>query len=126
MVAVYHRALRPACLHIFREGARQVCKVSDFGIAKPVTDEVAQHSQGLQHYDYDPPEFFEGQTTPTSDQYSLAIVYYELRTGELPFQGTMLEQLQARLDDRPNLDLLPEAERKIIAKALTRAPEQAL
>ena len=123
-VAVYHRALRPECLHVFREGARQVCKVSDFGIAKPVTDGVSQHSQGLQHYDYDPPEFFEGQTTPTSDQYSLAIVYYELRTGELPFQGTMLEQLQARLDNKPNLGLLPGAERQVVAKALSRDPEE--
>lgn len=123
-VAIYHRALRPDCLLLFEEGAGLVCKVSDFGLSKPVTDEVAQHSQGLLHYDYDPPEFFEGQTTPTSDQYSLAVNYYELRTGHRPFTGTMLEQLQARLNDRPDLSYLPEPERGILRKALSRDPSR--
>lgn len=122
LVAIYHRSLRPECLLLFEEQGRLVCKVSDFGLSKPVTDEVAQHSQGLVHYDYDPPEFFEGQTAPTSDQYSLAINYYELRTGEMPFSGTMLEQLQARLNDKPNLSCIPEPERSIVRKALHRDP----
>lgn len=121
-VAVYHRALRPECLLLFADGPRQVCKVSDFGLAKPVTDQVAQHSQGLMHYEYDPPEFFEGQTTATSDQYSLAINYYELRTGQLPFQGTMLEQLQARLSDSPQLGAVSDAERAVVRRALSREP----
>lgn len=74
------------------------------------------------HYDYDPPEFFEGQNTSTSDQYALAINYYELRTGELPFKGSMLQQLQARLNDKPELDQLEEPERSIVRKALSRDP----
>lgn len=123
-VAIYHRALRPDCLLLFDEDGRRICKVSDFGLSKPVTDEVAQHSQGLLHYDYDPPEFFEGQTTPTSDQYSLAVNYYELRTGQMPFRGTMLEQLQARLNDRPDLSYLNEPERGLVRKALSRDPSR--
>ncbi|MFO0945842.1 MAG: protein kinase [Planctomycetota bacterium] len=121
-VAIYHRALRPECLLVFEEGGRRLCKVSDFGLSKPVTEEVAQHSQGLLHYDYDPPEFFEGQTAPTSDQYALAINYYELRTGVLPFTGSMLQQLQARLSDAPDLSKLAEPERSIVRKALARDP----
>lgn len=123
-VAIYHRALRPECLLVFEENGKQICKVSDFGLAKPVTEQTAGHSQGLMHYDYDPPEFFEGQTAPTSDQYALAINYYEMRTGTLPFSGTMLEQLQARLNDRPNLGLISEAERTVLKKALSRDPSQ--
>lgn len=119
-VAIYHRALRPDCLLLFEGENGLACKVSDFGLSKPVTEEVAMHSQGLVNYDYDPPEFFEGQTTSTSDQYSLAIVYYELRTGRMPFQGTMLEQLQARLNDKPELSGLEEPERSVIRKALSR------
>lgn len=119
-VAIYHRALRPDCLLLFEGENGLACKVSDFGLSKPVTEEVAMHSQGLVNYDYDPPEFFEGQTTSTSDQYSLAIVYYELRTGRMPFQGTMLEQLQARLNDKPDLSGLEEPERSVIRKALSR------
>lgn len=121
-VAIYHRALRPECLLVFEEGGRRLCKVSDFGLSKPVTEEVAQHSQGLLHYDYDPPEFFEGQTAPTSDQYALAINYYELRTGVLPFTGSMLQQLQARLSDAPDLGKLAEPERSVVRKALARDP----
>jgi len=119
-VAIYHRALRPDCLLLFEGEGGLACKVSDFGLSKPVTEEVAMHSQGLVNYDYDPPEFFEGQTTSTSDQYSLAIVYYELRTGRMPFQGTMLEQLQSRLNDKPDLMGLEEPERSVIRKALSR------
>jgi serine/threonine protein kinase len=122
MVAIHHRALRPESLLLFEDADQTVCRVSDFGLSKPVTDEVAAHSQGLMHYDYDPPEFFEGQTSPTSDQFSLGIVYYELRTGKMPFRGTMLEQLQARLNDKPDLSALPEPERSIIRKALARDP----
>ncbi|QDU62553.1 Serine/threonine-protein kinase pkn6 [Planctomycetes bacterium Pan216] len=123
-VAIYHRALRPDCLLLFNGSAQKTCKVSDFGLAKPVAEQNAQHSQGLAHYDYDPPEFFEGQTAPTSDQYSLAIVYYELRTGRLPFSGTMLEQLQARLSDTPKLDEITETERVALRKALSREPSK--
>lgn len=123
MVAVYHRALRPDCLLLFRDASGPlVCKVSDFGLAKPVSEADQAHSQGLMNYDYDPPEFFEGQTASSSDQYSLAINYYEMRTSELPFPGTMLEQLQARLSDRPNLNALPEPERTVVRRALMRDP----
>jgi hypothetical protein len=124
-VAVYHRALRPDCLLLFRDAAGGYsCRVSDFGLAKPVSEADQAHSQGLMNYDYDPPEFFEGQTAATSDQYSLAINYYELRTGQLPFPGTMLEQLQARLSDSPNLTALVEPERSVVRRALMRDPSQ--
>lgn len=123
-VAIYHRALRPECLLLFQERDRVVCKVSDFGLAKPVSEQNSQHSQGLAHYDYDPPEFFEGETARTSDQYALAIVYYELRTGKLPFGGSMLEQLQSRLNDSPNLHDIPEPDRSVVRMALSRDPNK--
>lgn len=123
-VAIYHRSLRPESLLLFTGGPQPVCKVSDFGLSKPVTEANAAHTQSLTHYDYDPPEFFEGQTAPTSDQYSLAINYYELRTGALPFTGTVLEQLQARMMNSPNLQQLNEPERGVIHKALSYKPDE--
>ncbi|HVJ80079.1 MAG TPA: protein kinase, partial [Planctomycetia bacterium] len=120
MVAIYHRDLRPESLLLFREEGKLVCKVSDFGLAKPVSEQVAQHSQGLVHFDYDPPEFYEGTTSPTSDQYALSINYYELRCGRLPFQGTMLEQLSARLSDKPDLSGVDEREREVLRRALAK------
>ncbi len=124
-VAIYHRDLRPDVMLLFEQSGATACRVSDFGLAKPVTDQNAQHSQGLVHFDYDPPEYYEGVTAPTSDQYSLAIVHYELRTGKLPFHGTMLEQLQARLEDRPDLAGLPsEREKAALRRALLKDPKK--
>ena len=37
---------------------------------------------------YAPPETFDGWVSRHSDQYSLAIVYQELLTGQRPFNGT--------------------------------------
>jgi serine/threonine protein kinase len=124
-IAIFHRSLRPDSLHIFDLGARRVCKVADFGLAKPVTeiDESVRHSLGLTNYEYSPPEYDEGTTSATSDQYSLAVIYYEMRTGALPFQGSMLARLQAQLAGTPTLDLVSEAEGEIITKALSRDPK---
>lgn len=124
-VSIFHRELKPENMLLFREGNAIVCKVGDFGLAKPVSDHGGQHSQGLANYDYDPPEFYEGKTSSTCDQYSLAIACYELRTGSLPFSGSMLEQLSARLNDTPNLTAIEsDDERAVIRKALLKHPDK--
>ena len=124
-IAIYHRALSPDSLHLFEENGKIVCKVGDFGLAKPIVDsnEAARHSLGLTNYDYAPPEFDEGITTNTSDQYSLATTYVELRTGRLPFTGTLLQKLQAQLSGNPDLSLLEPNERPVVARALNREPQ---
>ncbi len=124
-IAIYHRALSPDSLHLFEEKGKIVCKVGDFGLAKPIIDnnEAARHSLGLTNYDYAPPEFDEGLTTNTSDQYSLATTYVELRTGRLPFTGSLLQKLQAQLSGNPDLSLLEPNERPVVARALNRDPQ---
>lgn len=123
-IAIYHRALCPDALVLFEDNGTKVCRVSDFGLAKPVaeTNDAVRHSLGLTNFDYAPPEFDEGLTAVTSDQYSLACSYYELRTGQLPFQGSLLQRVQAQLAGTPNLSLVEEAERQVIQKALSRDP----
>ncbi|MFO0812591.1 MAG: protein kinase [Gemmatales bacterium] len=124
-IAIYHRALSPDSLHLFEEKNKIICKVGDFGLAKPIIDnnEAARHSLGLTNYDYAPPEFDEGLTTNTSDQYSLATTYVELRTGRLPFTGSLLQKLQAQLSGNPDLSLLEPSERPVVARALSREPQ---
>lgn len=123
-IATYHRALSPDSLHLFEEKGKIVCKVGDFGLAKPIIDSAdsARHSLGMTNYDYAPPEFDEGVTTNTSDQYSLALTYCELRTGQLPFTGTLLQKVQAQLSGNPDLSLLEPNERPVVARALSRDP----
>lgn len=123
-IAIYHRALSPDSLHLFEDRGKIICKVGDFGLAKPILDnnDSARHSLGLTNYDYAPPEFDEGMTTSTSDQYSFATTYCELRTGQLPFTGSLLQKLQAQLSGTPDLGLLETNERPVVARALSRDP----
>jgi serine/threonine protein kinase len=72
---------------------------------------------------YAPPETFNGKITDRSDQYSLAIVYQELVTGQRPFDGKNARQLaQQHMQSEPELRSLPEPERPVVARALSKDP----
>ena len=74
---------------------------------------------------YAAPELFDGRPSIHSDQYSLAIVYQEMLTGVLPFEGRTTAQLAAQhLHSRPRLDRLPASDEAVIARALSKSPEQ--
>jgi serine/threonine protein kinase len=63
--------------------------------------------------------------TRFSDQYSLAIVYQELLTGQRPFSGSSIRQLIVQhLRDAPNVSPLPLADQSVIKRALAKVPEQ--
>ncbi len=58
-----------------------------------------------------------------SDLYSLAIVYQEMLTGKLPFDGkTAGELARQHLHQAPNLEPLPPADRRVVARALAKHP----
>jgi hypothetical protein len=60
-----------------------------------------------------------------SDQYSLAIVYQELLTGQRPFTGSNVRQLILQhLQGVPNVSPLPAADRPAIARALSKTPDE--
>jgi len=124
-IAIYHRAVSPDSLQLFEEKGRVVCKVGDFGLAKPIVDttDSARHSLGLTNFDYSPPEYDDGIIANTSDQFALATTYCELKTGKLPFTGSLLQKLQAQLNGTPDLNLLEVAERPILTRALAREPQ---
>ena len=97
-------------------------KVADFGLVKDIHDATASLMGGLTPL-YAPPEVFDGRPSRRSDQYSLAIVYQEMLTGELPFPGTTAMQLaRQHLHARPRLSALPEHDQEIIARALSKSP----
>ncbi len=97
-------------------------KVADFGLVKDIHDATASMMGGLTPL-YAPPEVFDGRPSRWSDQYSLAIVYQEMLTGELPFPGTTAIQLaRQHLNARPRLAALPERDQEIVARALSKSP----
>src|SRR5438105_14203501 len=62
-------------------------KVADFGLVKHLERSGLSGVMAGATPLYAPPETFTNQISGTSDQYSLAIVYQELLTGQRPFQG---------------------------------------
>src|SRR5262249_26828163 len=99
-------------------------KVADFGLVKDLEGMVASVTGGVTPV-YAAPETFDGYVSRFSDQYSLAIVYQELLTGQRPFAGANVRQLILQhLQAVPKLDSLPPADRPAIAMALAKTPDQ--
>src|SRR2546425_3613034 len=68
-------------------------KVADFGLIKHLERQSSSGLLGGVTPLYAPPETFNGKISQRSDQYSLAIVYHELLTGQRPFTGKNVRQL---------------------------------
>jgi serine/threonine protein kinase len=102
-------------------------KVGDFGLVNSLSGSGPGESKvllGAITPLYASPELFHGTFSQHSDQYSLAIVYQELLTGVLPFQGKNCRQLlMMHATAHPNLEPLPPADRAAVAKALAKKPE---
>ncbi len=72
---------------------------------------------------YASPELFLGSLSPHCDQYSLAIVYQELLTGTLPFNGKNSRQLLIQHSKaEPHLGALCKADCHVIGRALSKDP----
>lgn len=100
-------------------------KVADFGLVKHLERSGASGLLGGVTPLYAPPETFNGKISFTCDQYSLAIVYQELLTGQRPFNGKNVRQLaQQHLKEPPELRALPESERAIVGRCLAKDPDK--
>jgi serine/threonine protein kinase len=97
-------------------------KLADFGLVKGL--EASSAAAGMTVM-YATPEALDGRVSRTSDQYSLAIVYQEMLTGSRPFPGTTAYQLAAQHSrSAPLLDSLSVHDRPVIARALSKVPQQ--
>lgn len=97
-------------------------KVGDFGLVKDLEGVTAEVTGGVTPI-YGAPETFDGWISRYTDQYSLAIVYQELYTGQRPFRGPSARQLMMQhVSAQPELDALPEIERDTVARALSKQP----
>jgi serine/threonine protein kinase len=106
-----HLGLNPRALVLERDRVL----LADFGLAAllwaPAGQPVAQLNSR-----YSAPELFDQGVGPACDQYSLALTYLELLTGQHPFRG------RARGQGQPDLGPLPDADREVVARALQRDP----
>jgi hypothetical protein len=99
-------------------------KVGDFGLLREVGGEILKRSSNAISPTYAAPELFDGLVTPTSDQYSLAVVYLEMLSGQRPYSGETVRQLAYQhLTSEPDLSAAPASDRAVLAKAFRRSPE---
>jgi serine/threonine protein kinase len=92
-------------------------KVADFGLANCTNSGQETRALGGTP-EFCSPEVFLGRVSNHTDQFALAVTYYQLRTGKLPFNDTptSLSDPCKRLD--PNLSLITYEEQRVVARAL--------
>jgi serine/threonine protein kinase len=115
-----HLDIKPQNLFL----VHQHVKVADFGLVKDLEGMQASVTGGVTPV-YAAPETFDGWVSRYCDQYSLAIVYQELLTGQRPFAGNNIRQLILQhLQAPPNVVPLPPSDRAAIARALSKTPNE--
>lgn len=123
---VIHRDIKPGNIMLHED--RQV-KIADFGIAKVLNEELTVTGTMMGTPSYMSPEQVESRELDgKSDQFSLAVVAYELLTGEKPFPGYSMASIVYKVcHDAPqppsqvNVSL-GQAVDAVLAKALAKRP----
>jgi serine/threonine protein kinase len=105
---IIHRDLKPANIMLRDDGT---IAIADFGIAKKI-EEASENTRYGQLFGtpyYVAPELIDGlPASPRSDLYSLGIVFYELLTGQRPFEAPVMSELIAQHLRAPIPRLAPE------------------
>lgn len=119
---VLHRDVKPANILLSSGHAR----LADFGLARLFMQEGTDlRATRIGTPLYMGPEVWEHKVGPTSDQYSLASTYVELRLGRPLFTAdTQLEVMTKHLTMLPDLRPLPLEEQSVLHRALAKKGEQ--
>lgn len=126
---VIHRDMKPQNILITPD---MVAKVTDFGIARASNMNTITLTGGVVmgsvHY-FSPEQARGGQVTTRSDLYSLGVIFYEMLTGKLPFDGessvaVAIKHLQEFPPPPSSIrPQLPRALDHIIGRAIQKNPQ---
>ena len=81
---IIHCDIKPENMFV---GSQGEILIGDFGIAVGLQEENTQSEDTFGTVPYMAPEQIWGHPQPASDQYAMAVVVYELLTGQLPYTG---------------------------------------
>ena len=109
-------------------------KLTDFGIARITDSSKTKTGMVLGTPSYMSPEQLSGKKVDgRSDLFSLGVMFYQMTTGKLPFQGDSMATLMYKIANeahteinelRPDLAKQRPCISQIINKALEKAPDQ--
>ncbi len=124
-----HRDIKPQNVMIGPDGT---VKVTDFGIAKSVSDlglTEAGLALGTAHY-FSPEQAKGERVVPASDIYAVGVTMYEMLTGKLPFESDSIMGLAYKHisePPKPIRELIPSVPPRleaIVMKALSKDPTE--
>jgi len=127
---VIHRDVKPANVMIDAGGH---AKLTDFGVARftePDGEQLEATRAGtiIGTPSYMSPEQIQGQTLDRrTDIFSAGVLFYQLLTGQKPFEGAQWALAKKIIQDDPawpsTLVQIPTAIDRVVARALAKAPE---
>jgi serine/threonine protein kinase len=124
---IVHRDVKPANLMLAGDGK---AKITDFGIAKLTASDLTMTGTIVGTPNYMSPEQIQGLTVDgRADQFSLAVIVFEILTGERPFAGEQLTTVIYKIvseEPPPAPRLNPTLGDKVDAalrRALSKKPE---
>jgi serine/threonine-protein kinase len=125
---IVHRDIKPANIMIARDGT---AKITDFGIAKiTASDQLTMTGNIVGTPHYMSPEQVQGQPVDgRSDQFSLAVIAFEMLTGEKPYSGehltTVVYKIVAEEPAAPHRlnPTLGAAIESVLRRSLSKKPE---
>jgi serine/threonine-protein kinase len=124
---IVHRDIKPANIMIHDDGS---AKITDFGVARIASSQMTQTGMMMGTPSYMSPEQVQGTTIDgRADQFSLAVIAYNVLTGEKPFVADYLPTLLYKIvredfiaPQRINPTLGPAVE-AVLRRALAKSPD---